>query len=252
MSVGSLPVACSAPQMPEQVVVELEREPERPAERPVAGDHLVVVGREQRAGLDRGGDQRRRLAADHVEVELDRHQLVRFARRDVDVLALAQRDARLVVQAHQAEDLRVAEAEVRQAVERDPAEAEQHVAGVDRLGDAVERPERRAVAALAVAVLDVVVDEAEVVAELDGGGAGQGGGVVAGDRGVGEEPEERPHPLAGRRAVVVEPEVVADHLVDAGGRGVVIADEPEDLRLGVGDQGVEVELARHGSHRGPV
>ena len=76
MSDGSLPVACSAPQMPEQVVVELEREPERPAEGAVAGDHLVVVGGEQRAGLDRGGDQGGGLAADHVEVQLDRHQLV--------------------------------------------------------------------------------------------------------------------------------------------------------------------------------
>ena len=68
----------------------------------------------------------------------------------------------------------VGEAEVGQAVERDPAEAEQHVARVDRLGDAVERPQRRPVAALAVVVLDVVVDEAEVVAELDRGGARQG------------------------------------------------------------------------------
>ena len=59
-------------------------------------------------------------------------------------------------------------------MERDPRQAEQHVAGVDRLGDAVERPERRPVAPLAVAVLDVVVDEAEVVAELDGGGARAG------------------------------------------------------------------------------
>ena len=160
------------------------------------------------------------------------------------------RDAGLVVEAHQAEDLRVAEAEVRQAVERDPTQAEQHVAGVDRLGDAVERPQRRAVAALAIAVLDVVVDEAEVVTQLDGGGAGQSGGVIAGDRGVGEQAKERSHPLAGRRAIAVEPKVVADHLVGAGGRGVVIADEPEDLRLGVRDQGVEIELARHGSHRG--
>ena len=126
--------------------------------------------------------------------------VVGLARRDVDVLALAQRDAGLVVQAHQAEDLRVAEAEIGQPVERHPAEAEQHVAGVDRLGDAVERPDGRPVAALAIAVLDVVVDEAEVVAELDRRRAGQGGLVVAGDRGVGEEPEQRPHPLAGRRA----------------------------------------------------
>jgi hypothetical protein len=131
--------------------------PQRPAERPVAPDDLFVVGRQERAGLDRGGDQRRGLAADHVEVQLDRHQLVRLARRDVDVLALAQRDARLVVEAHQPEDLRVAEAQLREPVERDPRQAEQHVAGVDRLGDAVHCPQGRPVAALEVAVLDVVV-----------------------------------------------------------------------------------------------
>ena len=184
---------------PEQVVVELEGQPEVPAERPVALDDVLVVGGQERAGLDRGGDEGRGLAPDHVEVELDRHELVGLAGRDVDVLALAQGDAGLVVEAHQPEDLAIAEAEVGQAVERDAAEAEEHVAGVDRLGDAVERPQRRPVAALAVAVLDVVVDEAEVVAELDGRGARQGGAVVAGDRGVGEEAEQRPHPLAARR-----------------------------------------------------
>ena len=155
----------------EQVVVELERDAEVPAERPVAGDDVLVLGREHRAGLDRGGDQRRRLAPDHVEVQLDRQAVVVLGHPDVEVLALAQRDARLVVQAHQPEHGPVGEAEVGQAMERDPAEAEQHVAGVDRLGDAVERPQRRAVAALAVVVLDVVVDEAEVVAQLDRGGA---------------------------------------------------------------------------------
>ena len=54
------------------------------------------------------------------------------------------------------------------------------------------------VAPLDVAVLDVVVDEAEVVAELDGRGARAGPGVLARDRGVGEEAEEGAHPLAAR------------------------------------------------------
>ena len=92
---------------------------------------------------------------------------VGLAHRDVEVLALAQRQAGLVEQAHQAQHLGVREAEVGQPVERDPRQAEQRVAGVDRLGDAVDRPQRRPVAALDVAVLDVVVDEREVVAELD-------------------------------------------------------------------------------------
>ena len=43
-------------------------------------------------------------------------------------------------------------------------------------------------ATLSVAVLDIVVDEAEVVAELDRGSAWQRPFVLAGDRGIGEEP----------------------------------------------------------------
>ena len=108
------------------------------------------------------------------------------------------------------------EAQVGQSMEGLAAQGEEHVAGVDRLRDAVERPQSRAVAALGVAVLDVVVDQAEVVAELHGRGAGQGRTVVARDRGVGEQPEQRPHPLAGR-AAAVEAEVVAAHLVEPGG-----------------------------------
>ncbi len=68
----------------------------------------------------------------------------------------------------------VAEAELGQAVEGDPAEDEDRIAGVDRLGNAVERPQRRAMAALQVGILDVVVDQAEVVAQLDRRRAGQG------------------------------------------------------------------------------
>src|SRR3970282_2097556 len=132
--------------------------------------------------------------------------------------AFAEGDTGLVVEAHQPEDLRVAEAEVRQAMEGDAAEAEEHVAGVDRLGDPVEAPQRRPVAPLAIAVLDVVVDEAEVVAELDGRGARQGAPWVTGDRGVGQEAQERPHPLARDARLAVEAEVVAALLVDTGGR----------------------------------
>ena len=130
-------------------------------------------------------------------------------------------------------------------------EAEQHVAGVDRLGDAVERPERRPVAALAVAVLDVVVDEAEVVAELDGGGARQrapcgrrrsrrrrGGRGAAGSacptarrrgraRG-GSGPSRRRRAVDGSRSSTTR----------------------RISRLGVGDERLEVEVARDGGHRG--
>ena len=107
------------------------------------------------------------------------------------------------------------------------------------------------VAALDVAVLDVVVDEREVVAELDRRGARQRPLVLAGDAGVGEQAEQRPHPLAARRARAVEREVVADHLVQPVGRRIAILHEPDDLALGVGDEGGEVDVGRRGRHRGP-
>src|SRR3990170_2805007 len=210
---------------PEQVVVDLEREPEVPAERSVATDDVFVVRRQERPGLDRGGDERRRLAADHVEVQLDGPHLVRLARCDVDVLALAQRDARRVVQAHETEDLVVAEAHVGQPMQCDAAQAEQHVPGV-------------------------VVHEAEVVAELDGRRTGQRSAVVTGDRGVGQEAQERPHPLARQAVGAIKAKVVAALLVDADRRGVSVADEAEDLRFGVRDELGEVELRGSGGHRG--
>ena len=102
--------------------------------------------------------------------------------------------------------------------------------------------------ALGVAVLDVVVDEREVVAELDGGSARERQPVVAGDAGVGEEAEQRPDPLAARRARTVEPEVVPDHLVQPTGGRIVVTHEADDLGLGVGDQGGQVEILRGGRH----
>ena len=246
-----MPVACSGTPDAEQVVVELECQPERPAEGAIAGDDLFVARGEQRAGLDRARDQGRRLAPDHVEVELDAHQAVRGAHRDVEVLALAQGEAGLVVEAHQAQHRPVGEAEVGQPVEGDPRQAEQRVAGVDRLGDAVDGPQGGAVATLDVAVLDVVVDEREVVPELDRGGAGQRPLVLAGDARVGQQTEQRPHPLAARGTRTVEREVVADHLVEAVGRGIAVLDEADDLALGVGDQLGEVDLGRRGRHVGP-
>ena len=53
-------------------------------------------------------------------------------------------------------------------------------------------------AALGAAVLDVVVDQAEVVAHLDGRGAGQRALVLTGDGLVGQEAQQRAQPLAAR------------------------------------------------------
>ena len=223
------------PPDPEHVVVELERQAERPAEGAVAGDDRVVVGGEERAGLDGGGDEGGGLAADHVEVEVDAHLDVVLAGPDVDVLAFAQREARLVVEAHQAQDLGVGEPELGEPVEGDPRHDEDGVAGVDGLRNAVHRPERRPVASLAVAILDVVVDQAEVVAELHRCGARQRRLVRTRDRGVGEQPEQGPEALAAR-ARPVEAHVVADHLVHPVRRWLPVRHQSPDLSLDGGDE----------------
>jgi hypothetical protein len=230
----------------EQVVVDLERDTERPAKAAVGVDDVRIVARQQGSGLDGGRDQRRSLAADHVEVEVDRQHLIVLGAPDVHELAFTQREARLVVEAHQGQHLGVGEPELAQPVERHARQGEQGVAGVDRLRDAPHRPKGRPVASLDVAILDVVVDETEVVAELDRGCAGQGRPVVAGDRLVGEQSEQRTQPLAARR-LGVEPEVVADHVVQLG-RALVLRllDNAQDLRLRVGDQRIQVRRRQHG------
>ena len=46
-------------------------------------------------------------------------------------------------------------------------------------------------------------------------------------------------------------EVVADHLVQPVGRGIAVLDEADDLPLGVGDQGGQIDVRWRGRHRGP-
>ena len=104
----------------------------------------------------------------------------------------------------------LAESAVEEPVEGKPRQGEQRVPGVDGERDAPDRPQRGPVAALQVAVLDVVVDEAEVVAELHCGGAGQRALVLAGDRAVGEQAEQGPDALAARALALVEAEVVGE------------------------------------------
>ena len=135
-------------------------------------------------------------------------------------------------------------------MQRDTRQAEERVAGIDGLGHAVHGPQRRPMATLAVAVLDVVVHEAEVVPELDGSSARERVAVVAGDRRVREEAQERSDALAAVPTLPVEREMVADHLVQPVGGRVAVADEPDDLAFGVGDELREVEIRRGRRHRG--
>ena len=101
---------------PEQVVVELESDAERPTEGAIAGDHRLVAGRQDGPGFDRGGDKGRRLAPDHVEVEFHGHRLGALAGPNVEVLAFTQRQAGVVVKTHQPQNLGVGEAELGQAM----------------------------------------------------------------------------------------------------------------------------------------
>ncbi len=100
-------------------------------------------------------------------------------------------------------------------------------------------------APLGPAVLDVIVDEAEVVAHLHRGGAGQSSHVLARDGLVRQQADERTHALAAGR-VAVEAHVVADHRVELA-RALVLGprDDPEHLALGVGDEAVEVDTGQH-------
>jgi hypothetical protein len=125
------------------------------------------------------------------------------------------------VEAEEPQHLRVGEAEVGQTMEGFSAEGEQHVARIDRLRNAVEGPEGGAMAPLPVAVLDVVVDQAEVMAEFHRRRARQRVLVIARDRGVGQQTQQRPHPFPAR-AAAVQAEVVAAHGVQTGRGRVAI------------------------------
>ena len=107
-------------------------------------------------------------------------------------------------------------------------------------------------ASLAVAVLDVVVDQAEVMTELDRRRARQRLAVIARDRGVGQEAQQGTDPLAAARAGPIERKVVADHLVEAVGGRIAVLDQPDDLAFGVGDELGEVQLGERRGHRAPV
>ena len=113
-------------------------------------------------------------------------------------------------------------------------------------GDAGDRPQRRAVPPLGAVVLDVVVHEAEVVAQLDRRRARQGGLVRPGQRLVGEQAEERPESFAADAVLPVEAEVIA-HLLVHRTRGLVLGlgDELEDGRFRVGDEGLDVRGRQH-------
>ena len=88
------------------------------------------------------------------------------------------------------------------------------------------------------------------MAQFDGRRAGQRALVLAGDAGVGEQAQERPDALAARGTGTVQREVIADHLVQPVRGRIAILDQADDLALGVGDEGGEIDLVGRGGHRG--
>ena len=210
---------------------------------------LGVVDRQDRPGHDRCTEQGGGLLADHLVVGLD-GDVVAALEADVEVLPLAEREAGLVVDLHEVEHPPVVVVlTVEQPIQREAAQREERVAGVDGRRDAPHRPEGGPMPALAVGILDVVVHEAEVVPELERRGSGEGLAVVAAQRLVGEDTEQRPDPFAAAaRSVAVETEVVGEHLVQRPGGAGALVQDVRHLGLDVGQDlrklGPDVHLGR--------
>src|SRR5688500_8247177 len=150
------------------VIGHLEGHAEVVAEPTVGLHDFFIIGGEDGSRLDRCAEQGGGLLADHLEVGLDA-DLILPLEGDVQVLALAQRQAGLVVDAHQPEDTVVAEPVLEEPIQGEAAEREQRVAGVDGERYAPDRPQRGPMPPFEGRILDVVVHQAEVVTQLDSG-----------------------------------------------------------------------------------
>src|SRR5688500_19472061 len=85
--------------------------------------------------------------------------------------------------------------------------------------------------ALEVRILDVVVYQAEVVTQLDGRGTRQRGVVVAGQRVVRQQPEERSQPLATGVTARIQAQVICEHLVQRPGVSAARYEDPRHLAI---------------------
>ena len=104
-------------------------------------------------------------------------------------------------------------------------------------------------AAFRARILDVVVDQAEVVAHLHGGGTRQRALVLTRDRLVGQQAQQRSKALASTRPGI-QAQVEPDPVVELR-RALVLGrrDDARHLGLGIGDEDVEV---RGGQHRNMI
>jgi hypothetical protein len=200
--------------------------------------HALVVSREDARRLCRRGEQRAGLLRRHGPVPIGRDVGAGFE-GDVEELALADAYAGLVEQRGDVEDAFGRKAVRAQALQRLARDGVHPVAGVDRLRYTPDGPDRRAVMAARVLVLDVVVDEREVVQQLHRGADGSHAHPVAAERLEDEHAEHRPQSLAAARALGIEAEVVEHHPVEGLEPWVALGEERSDLVVARGDPRVE-------------
>ena len=166
---------------------------------------------------------------------------VLLARRNINELPLAEAEAGLVIDLHHPDHLCVGEAERAQAVRCDAADGEEGVTRVDGVGDPFAHPEGGSSTALCVTIFNIVMHQTEVMAELNSCGSRDGALPVAGERCVGEQPEEWPHPLpkpCGRIAVA---HVIADLVVHVcGDRLLPLREEFKDRLVRCSDEHVKI------------
>jgi hypothetical protein len=199
----------------ENVVANLECEPVCAAELRVRIGAFGIAAGGKRAELTRRGEQRARLARDHLEILRHRDARIRFE-TDVEALTLAHAQIGLVQHVEHLDD---AVRHERFFVEqREIADRAERVAGVDPVRESVARPRGGAAVAQLVAVLDIVVYQRVVVKDLD-----RDGRI---DRALNRTallecgPQEYLGPEALARLRLLErvvAEVVADHVVDRRG-----------------------------------
>ena len=207
--------------MPSRSSAAWKASPTLPAELPHRVHGVLRRAGNPRPHGEAGGEQGRRLALDHPEV-LVAGDGTAVLEGDVELLALDQPQASVLqLRDHLERPLRV-QAAIAEPQQGEAGERVHAVAGVDRLRDAGDGPERGAAAPGFALILDVVVEQREVMDELDGGGGREGLLDFAPQRLRREQQRRRAQQLArrglgGASLDVLPPEVVAHPRVERSG-----------------------------------
>src|SRR5579884_1838095 len=258
--VGDLPaVEVAVPRLPGQrrlapdaqpVVADLEGEAQQPPRLPQPPHRGRTSTAHDRAQLQAGPQQRPGLGPGHAQVG-GRRAVRPALQGEVETLALDHLQDRTGQGAGRPQTPGGMRPRRQQAREGHGVE---RVAGVDALRHPPDRPDGRAVVALPVTVLDVVVDEGEVVHPLQGGGGGQGRGHVAPGGLARPQAEAGAHQLPGGRAPglavgVHPPHVVRGHEPGARAHARRLPPEVTGHPIRVPNQG-DRQLPRPGWSRG--